>query len=200
MVLNRSSFHEKQEKNTVQLLIQILEILRKFENNYDKQLNFSRFGQYLKLSQSELQDILQLILEFQEIYINTFKNYSLKKKITDAQIYLITEKNQLLNIIPRKIRMSKNHLNAFNDIIYFFKHVNRGKGFDLHQNGTDLIKRVEDLCDYYPYLFQEQKNGLIYPSEFGLRFGEILLSYKKSNKNIEKFELEGTKIEVDFHE
>ena len=73
----------------------------------------------------------------------------------------------------------------------------RGKGFDVHTNGTDLLKNVKELCDFYPYCFQEQKNGLIYPSEFGLKLGEIILSYKKSNKKIEKIEIGDTKIIAD---
>ena len=111
-------------------------------------------------------------------------------------MYLVTEKVQRLSTVPSKIRMPQSHINQFNDIIYCFKHVKRGKGFDVRTNGTDLLNNVKELCDYYPYCFQEQKNGLIYPSEFGLKLGEIILSYKKSNKKIEKIDIENTQIIV----
>jgi len=183
--------------NLLQVLHQILDVLSKFAENYDKKLNFSKFASYLKLNSSEVEEIIFLLLNFQELYENTFRHYSLKKKINNSQVYLITEKSRKLNGIPNKIRMSQSHINQFNDIIYFFKHVKRGKGFDVQTNGTDLLKNVKELCDFYPYCFQEQQNGLVYPSKFGLKLGELLLSYKKSNKNIKKIDIEETQIIVD---
>jgi hypothetical protein len=181
----------------VQVLHQILEVLSKFTDNYDKKLNFSRFASYFKLTPSEIETLISLLLNFQELYNNTFRQYSLKKKINNNQVYLVTEKIQKLGTIPGKIRMPQSHVNIFNDIIYYFKHVKRGKGFDIHTNGTDLLKNVKELCDYYPYYFQEQETGLIYPSEFGLKLGGLLLSYKKSNKQIKKIEIEDIQIIVD---
>jgi hypothetical protein len=200
MVLNRSSIHEKQERSQIQILYHILQVLKKFKGNYEKQLNFSKFGQYLGIKQFELDEIIQLIFEFQDLYVNTFKTYYLKKKIIDSQLYLTSEKVHQLSNIPRKIKMSQSHLNMFNDIFYFFKHVKRGRGFDICKNGKDLLKNVKELCDHYPYLFQEQKNGLIYPSEFGLKFGEIILSYKKTNKIIDKIEIDESELKVNINE
>ena len=200
MVLQNGSNINFSTINLVQVLHQILEVLSKFADNYNKKLNFSKFADYLKLNPSEVEWIISLLLSFQELYEGTFKEYSLKKKIENGQIYLTTEKIQKLNMIPRKIRMSQFHFNTFNDIIYYFKHVKRGKGFDVLSNVTDLLKNAKELCDYYPYYFQEQKTGLIYPSEFGLKLGELMLSYKKSNKNIEKIELEKTEVLVDTSE
>lgn len=196
-MVQSSSSVDFSNMNLLQVLYQIIDILSKFAKNYDKKLNFSKFASYLKLNPSEIEEIICLLLNFQELYENTFSQYSLKKKIESNQVYLTTEKSQKLNSIPLKIRMSQSHINQFNDIIYFFKHVKRGKGFDVHTNGADLLNNVKELCDYYPYCFQGQKNGLIYPSEFGLKLGEIILSYKKSNKKIEKIDVEETQIIVD---
>jgi len=200
MVLHNSSDVDFGNIDLLQVLHQILDVLSKFAKNYDKKLNFSKFASYLKLNPSELEEIISLLLNFQELYENTFKQYPLKKKISNNKVYLVTEKVQRLSSVPNKIRMSQSHINVFNDIIYYFKHVKRGKGFDVQSNGTDLLKNVKDLCDFYPYCFQEQKNGLIYPSEFGLKVGELVLSYKKSNKIIEKIEVDETEIIVDTHE
>ena len=197
MVLQNSSNVDFSNMNLLQVLHQILDVLSKFAKNYDKKLNFSKFASYLKLNPSEVEDIISLFLNFQELYENTFRQYSLKKKINNNQVYLVTEKGRKLNAIPSKIRISQSHINQFNDIIYYFKNVKRGKGFDVQTNGTDLLKNVKELCGYYPYCFQEQANGLIYPSEFGLKLGEIILSYKKSNKKIEKIEIGDTKIIAD---
>ncbi|GAH72248.1 unnamed protein product [marine sediment metagenome] len=200
MVLHNSSDVAFRKMSFLQVLHQILDVLSKFAKNYDKKLNFSKFASYLKLNPSEVEEIISLLLNFQELYENTFKQYSLRKKIENSHVYLTTEKIQKLINIPIKIRMSQSHINQFNDIIYYFKYVKRGKGFDVQTNGTDLLKNVKELCDYYPYFFQEQKNGLIYPSEFGLKLGELLLSYRKSNKKIEKIKVEETQIIVDNHE
>ncbi|MFX0029859.1 MAG: hypothetical protein ACFE8B_11655 [Candidatus Hermodarchaeota archaeon] len=200
MVVNNTSLNVEHNKSTFQLFHQILEVLRKFAENYDKRLNFSKFAQFLKLTPSELEEVVQVLLEFQELFATTFNNYLLTKIIINSQVYLTTEKIQELSFIPHKIKIPKSHINMFNDIIYFFKNVKRGKGFDLNKNSTDLLKNVKELCNYYPYCFQEQKNKLIYPSEFGLRLGELILSYNKSNKNIELIELEGTQIVVDTDE
>ncbi|MBA7646883.1 hypothetical protein ES703_54649 [subsurface metagenome] len=197
MVLHSSSGSVLRNRKLLQVLHQILDVLSNFARNYDKRLNFSKFASYLKLNPSEVEEIICLLLNFQELYETTFNKYSLRKRINNNQVYLITEKIQKLNSIPLKIRMSQSHINQFNDIIYFFKHIKRGKGFDVLANGTDLLKNVKELCDYYPYYFQEQQNGLIYPSEFGLKLGELLLSYKKSNKNIKKIDVEETQIIVD---
>jgi len=200
MVLKSSSNVDFSNKNLLLVLDQILDVLSKFANNYDKKLNFSKFANYLKLNPSEVEEIISLLLNFQELYENTFKQYSLKKKIENGQIYLITEKIQKLSLIPSKIRMSQSHVNIFNDIIYYFKHVKRGKGFDVLNNNTDLLKNVKELCNYYPFCFQERKTGLIYPSEFGLKLGELILSYKKSNKSLEKIEFENTEVLVNTNE
>ncbi|MFW9941326.1 MAG: hypothetical protein ACFFFT_09815 [Candidatus Thorarchaeota archaeon] len=200
MELQSSSNVDFNNKNLLQVLLQILDVLSKFADNYDKKLNFSKFANYLKLSQSEVEEIIVLLLSFQELYENTFKRYTLIKKIENSQIYLSTEKIQKLSMIPNKIKMSQLHVNIFNDIIYYFKHVKRGKGFDVLSNGTNLLKNVKELCDYYPYCFQEKKTGLIYPSEFGLKLGEIILSYKKCNKNIGKIKLENIEVLVDTRE
>ncbi|MFX1346700.1 MAG: hypothetical protein ACFFAI_16510, partial [Promethearchaeota archaeon] len=189
MELQNSSDVDFNNKNLLQLLLRILDVLSKFADNYDKKLNFSKFANYFKLNQSEVEEIIVLLLSFQELYENTFKKYTLKKKIENGQIYLTTEKIHKLSMTPNKIRMSQLHVNLFNDIIYYFKHVKRGKGFDVLSNGTKLLKNVKELCDYYPYCFKEKKTGLIYPSEFGLKLGELILSYKKCNKNIGKIEL-----------
>lgn len=197
MVSQSSSNVDFSNMNLLQVLHQILEILSKFAKNYDKKLNFSKFASYFKLNPSEIEKIISLLLSFQELYENTFRQYLLRKKINNNQVYLVTEKSQRLGIIPKKIRMTQSHINQFNDIIYYFEKVKRGKGFDVQTNSTDLLKNVKELCDFYPYCFQKQKTGLIYPSEFGLKLGELVTSYKKSNKKIEKIEIEDTQIIVD---
>ena len=179
---------EYTKKEKLRALYQIIEVLTKFSNNYERRLNFEKLAEHLKLTTSEADDMLSLLLDFQDLFTHTLKGYILQKKIVNNQLYLIPKKESILSHIPKKIRIDKAHINLFNDVIYLFKFVKKGKGFDVDTNGTDLLSNIKELCDYYPFLFQRQ-NGFLYPSEFGLKLGELLLSYKKSNKTIDVLQL-----------
>ncbi|MHA2220103.1 MAG: hypothetical protein ACXACY_29815, partial [Candidatus Hodarchaeales archaeon] len=97
--------------------------------------------------------------------------------------------DSILSSIPTKIRITPKHLNLLSDAIYMFKYVERGKGFDIKTNGSELLSSLKHLLEYHPYLFFANENGLIYPSELGLKLGELILSYKKGNKKVDIVEL-----------
>lgn len=180
---------QNREKLSYKTFKQILTILEEFKKNLDKRFNFTKLGLYLSLEPSEVDEIISLILTFQDLFENVFKNYTIKKKIVNNQIYLIAEPHRTLQcLIPHKIRITKHHLTLLNDIIYFFKFVQRGKGFDVVGNGSDLLKNVQELFEYYPYFFLK-KHGLLYPSELGLELGELILSFKKNNKHLKKLQV-----------
>ena len=187
---------EYNDKGKLRSLHQIIDVLEKFSTNYEKRLNFEKLTQHLKLNSSEADDILSILLDFQDLFHHTLKGYYLQKKIVNNQLYLIPEKEDALSPIPKKIRINKAHINLLNDIIYLFKFVKKGKGFDVDTNGTDLLSNIKELCDYYPFLFQHQ-NGFLYPSEFGLKVGELLLSYKKSNRTIDVLQLGDCEVRVE---
>ncbi|MFW9866135.1 MAG: hypothetical protein ACFFEN_08570 [Candidatus Thorarchaeota archaeon] len=186
-------------KGYTKILFQIIDVLNEFSKNIKKRLNFEYLAMFFKLSPQEADELLLIIFRFQELFGSIFKDFSLKKKIVHNKIYLVAEKNQTTRVIPKKVRMLESHLNLFNDIIYVFKFVKRGKGFDANTNGTDLLKNVRELFDYYPYFFQEE-NGLVYPSELGLNLGDLILSYKKSNKLIDILYLNDMIITVEQNE
>jgi len=177
---NRSDFKRKECLRPLHHIIQVLE---KFSDNYEKRLNFEKLADHLNLSSSEADALLSTILQFQDLFHHTLQGHSLQKKIVDNQLYLVLEKIGSLRSIPSKIRMTKDESNLLSDVIYLFRHVKKGKGFNVDMNGTDLLSNIKKLCEYYPSLFQ-RTNGLVYPSEFGLKLGELILSYKKSNKAI----------------
>ena len=61
-------------------LHQILRALREFKNQYDKKLNFSKLVKYLEIPNSEIEDLIYLILAFQSEFDSVFREYELKKK------------------------------------------------------------------------------------------------------------------------
>ena len=174
----------------VRILTRVVKMLEKFKDNYEKRFNFTKLAEYLKLGPLEVDKIIILIFSFQELFIKTFDTYIIRKRIMDNQIFLITEPKILNNTIPNKIKLSLNDFNLLSDIIYMFKFVKRGKGFNVHANGTELLNNIKNLWDYYPYFFEINENSLMYPSKFGLRLGELILSYKKSGKVIESIHLD----------
>ncbi|MFX0141126.1 MAG: hypothetical protein ACFFDN_46235 [Candidatus Hodarchaeota archaeon] len=177
-------------QKTIQLLNQILNYLTEFENHYGKKFNVSKLARLLGLSNGEIDEIISLLLNFQEVFESVFKNYQLKKIRTGNQLYLIANKKEIDALekfeIPEIVNISNSHLKLFNDIIYVFKFVKRGKGFDVIQNGSELLVNLKQLKADHPYLFESKGNGIIYPSEMGLKLGELIISYNKSNKEIKQ--------------
>jgi len=180
---------ETSHRITIQFLNQIIDILNKYKENYEKKLNFTRLMQQLKIPTSEIDEFVYLILNFQETFENVFKEYRIQKKRQNDQVYLIVEK-KIKDNNPRTIKISTSHLRLFNDIIYTFKFVKRGKGFDTTKNGSELLTNLKELKIKHPYLFEVHANRVIYPSELGLKFGGLIISYNKSNKDIKKIEID----------
>jgi hypothetical protein len=184
-------FGNNKNSKFVSVITRVMKILEKFANNYEKRLNFTKLARLLNLNPSEVDEIIKLILSFQELFTKTFTTYVVKKKIVDNQIFLITEpKKSSQFIIPKKIKLSSDNFNLLSDIIYMFKFVKRGKGFNVAVNGTELLSNIKELWNYHPYFFEVNENGLMYPSEFGLNLGELILSYKKSGRVIELIPLD----------
>ncbi|MHA1987209.1 MAG: hypothetical protein ACW98D_11260 [Promethearchaeota archaeon] len=203
MVYSASQYSEKlgNSKNgkLMRSIIRVVKILEKFTGNYEKRLNFSKLSHLLHLTSSEADEIITLIMSFQELFSNIFNKHIIKKEIKDNQIFIITEPKKTLHYIPNKIKLSPEDCNLLSDIIYMFKFVKRGNGFDVKANGTELLSNIKELWNFHPYLFEEHENGL-YPSKFGVKLGELILSYKKSGKSIEIIDLDNHTIMVDIHE
>lgn len=195
--LNRVKDANQNNGKIINVLIRVVKILDKFKGNYEKRFNFTKLSQLLKLNSKDVDEIIGLILNFQDLFSTTFNEYNIKKEIKDNQIFLITETKKINNYIPVKIKLSLENHNLLSDIVYMFKFVKRGKGFDIKTNGAELLGNIKEFWNYHPYFFEEHENGLMYPSEFGLKLGELLLSYKKSGKKIESLQLDNHSIQVE---
>ena len=196
---DRSNHYNKEQfRKILWVLNQIVDYLGKFEDHYDKKFNFSKLAELLNIPSSEVDDVIYLLLNFQEKFENVFKKYQLQKYRTDNQIYLITEKKHVYETspIPDTIEISDSHIALLNDIVYVFKHIKRGKGFDIVRNGSELLGKVKQLKEVHPYLFESNGSGVVYPSKLGLKLGETIISYNKSNRPLEKVSIENHTIKV----
>lgn len=193
-----SSYNKEQFRKVLRVLNQIVDYLEKFEYHYEKKFNFSKLIELLNIPKSEVDEIVSLFLNIQDIFENVFNKYRLKKYRAGNQIYLTAEKKVECEThqVPEIITISPSHIKLLNDIIYMFKHVKKGKGFDIVRNGSELLAKVKDLKEAHPYLFESWGNGVVYPSKLGLELGEIVISYNKSNKDLDTVQINNHTIKV----
>ncbi len=206
--MSKSSEKNSEINNNVSSVLkkfhQIINALGEFKDRYNKKFNFSKLVEYLKIPSKEIDELIYFILKIQKQFNSVFKDYELKKKIINGQIYLVSEKkkpalNRLYNIIfvPENVKLSKEQAKWLSDIIYLFKFVQKGKGFDLKNSHTpELLKNLKNLKDEYPYLFLENGNNLTYPTEIALELGSQILSYNKSNKPIKNLKIKEFKFVI----
>ena len=72
-------------------LHQIINALGEFKNHYDKKLNFGKLIKYLKIPNTEVDNLIYLILSFQERFDGVFGECGLKKKVMNFWVkFLIT--------------------------------------------------------------------------------------------------------------
>ena len=199
-----SSMH-RNFSHSIEILNHVVDALGAFKHRYDRKFNFSELSKYLKIPNADINDLISLILNFQEKYETVFNNYHLKKKIMNNKFYLIAERNSEQQLdsaenvpkTPNIITMKRDHAKLLSDIIYIFQYVKRGKAFDLNSSDSTLLKNLKIMKDTHPYLFYYNGNGLIYPSEIGLQLGNLIHSYNKSNKKIKNLVIENTTIVFD---
>ena len=189
-------------RHDFQLLHQIIDILGQFENNYNKKFNFTKMAKCLRIPNSKIDEIIDLLLNFQNLFESVFKNHHIKKIRLKNQIYLTLEKKaeDVINTKteePKTVAISSDHLKLFNDIIYVFKFVNRGKGFDISEGETELLDNLKELKNAHPYLFEG--NGVTYPTKLGLKLGDLIISYNKCNRHIKNLTIDNYTFMVEEH-
>ena len=64
----------------------------------------------------------------------------------------------------------------------------------MNSPDSGLLKNLKIMNETHPYLFYQNSDGLIYPTELGLQLGNLIQSYNKSNKKIKNLVIENTTI------
>ena len=184
--------------NCLEILQQVLIALKSFEGKYEKKFNFSKLASYLRLSERSSQIFLNFFLEMQEDFkefSRIFQGRELSLKHEGNTIYLTAKKTY--KELPETIILKKEHEEWLSDLIYAFKHVKKGKGFDLKKNNGEMIKHLRLLMNHHPYFFIKNGDDLIYPSRLASELGNILFTYKKLNKNLDAIEIMNSNIRVE---
>ncbi len=170
------------------LLNQVIAAIGEFKNKYDKKFNFTGLIKHLNLPETETEGILSLILNFQEIFEDVFKNHRLERKNVGGKVYFIA--------IEKELRLTEEQARQISDIVYMFKRIKKGEGFDLNLNNSKLITNIKILRKQHSCLFKSNGSNKAYPSELCQKMGDTLLSCYKFNKKVESFTINNYRIVV----
>ena len=181
-------------------LHQVISALEKFQTRKNSMFSLDKLATYLNLSGRELDEILELVFRFQNLFSSVFEDFYLFKKWKNNKTYLVLKlksevKNPIINE-PKEIEIDQGQARVLNDIVYYFLHVKIGKGFNIKQNDTELSKKVRRLKRSHPYFFEYRGNGLIYPSKLAIETGKVISFNNKSKKLITKLEVEDYLIQI----
>jgi hypothetical protein len=177
----------------IKRLNQVLLALEKFQVRKSSLFSLDKLAEYLKLSASELEEVLKLIFRFQRLFSSIFEGYVLCQKWKNDKTYLVlktkSEVKEGCVFEPKEIEIARDQVKLLSDIAYFFQRVKIGKGFDLKRNGTELSRKVKELKRSHPYFFESKGNGLVYPSKLAVDAGNLILSYDKSNRSFSRLKI-----------
>ena len=177
----------------IKQLNQILSALEKFQVRKNQLFSLDKLAEYLKLSASELEEVLKLIFRFQQLFSSDFDGYYLFKKWRNNKTYLIlkpkSESRDNSFLEPKEIEIARHQIKLLSDIAYYFQRVKIGKGFDLRRNGTELSRKVKELKRSHPYFFESKGNGLVYPSQLAVDTGNLILSYDRSKRSFSQLKI-----------
>ena len=184
----------------IKQLHQIVSALERFCTRKDSLFSLDKLANYLTLSERDLEDLLELVFRFQNLFNSVISGFVLCKKWRNDKSYLILKSksevsSQNLSDL-KEVEVDKTQMNLLSDVIYYFQHVKIGKGFNINRNKIELSKKVKQLSRSHPYFFEHRGNGLIYPSKLAVEAGMLIQSYNRSKKNIFKLQIEDFIIQI----
>jgi hypothetical protein len=96
----------------------------------------------------------------------------------------------------KQISIPKGDILKWNDIIYLFSHIRRGKGFDPLDISSDLSQTIQEFYYKYPFLFTLGKRGNLYPSKMGFELGRKVNAYLRINRLPDSFIIDQYDIKI----
>ncbi|MHA1459627.1 MAG: hypothetical protein ACTSQR_08205 [Promethearchaeota archaeon] len=179
---------------------QIISALERFQTRKDKLFSLDKLANYLHFSERDLEEMLELVFRFQNLFNSVISDFVLCKKWRNDKYYLKLKpksevSNQDLSDL-KEVEINQTQVNLLSDIIYYFQHVKIGKGFNILRNDTELSKKVNQFNRSHPFFFEHRGNGLVYPSKLAVEAGMLIQSYNRSKKNISKLQIEDFIIQI----
>lgn len=181
-------------------LNQIISALERFQTRKNSLFSLDKLASYLNLSERDLEEVLELVFRFQNLFNSVISDFVLCKKWRNDKYYLILKpKSEVLSqdlSDLKEVEINQTQVNLLSDVIYYFLHIKIGKGFNVNRNTTELSKKVKQLNRSHPYFFEHRGNGLIYPSKLAVEAGKLIQSYNRSKKIISKLQIEDFFIQI----
>ena len=179
---------------------QIISALERFQTRKDRLFSLDKLANYLNFSERDLEEMLELVFRFQNLFNSVISDFVLCKKWRNDKFYLKLKpksevSNQDLSDLI-EVEINQTQVNLLSDIIYYFQHVKIGKGFNILRNDTELSKKVNQFNRSHPFFFEHRGNGLVYPSKLAVEAGMLIQSYNRSKKNISKLQIEDFIIQI----
>lgn len=169
---------------TLQGLKNLILSLKKFHQYPNKSFNFSKLEAQWGISSEDVESLRDLILQFQDLFINSFAGYQLEKKWMNGKKYLtFWPRNEIVwRGETKEVWISRKEADDVSDIVLYFQEVKIGKGFDIKIANSQLAKKVVHLYKSHPYFFHARGNCLLYPSPLAIKLGTELSMFKKTNR------------------
>jgi len=184
----------------IKQLHQIVSALEKFQTRKNSLFNLDKLANFLNMSEQDLEEVLELVFRFQNLFNSVISDFFLCKKWKNDKYYLILKsKSEVLSqdlSNLKEVEINQTQVNLLSDVIYYFQHVKIGKGFNVNRNNTELSKKVKQLNRSHPFFFEHRGNGLIYPSKLAVEAGNLIQSYNRSKKTISKLQIEEFIIQI----
>ncbi len=215
---NHCNSLDKDSLRNIQISIKkleaIIDALNGFEGNLDRMMNLSKLAKRLKLDPKDMDVVIDIIIKLQENFATILEGRKLIKAKRGKQDYLAAEirkdkkpeTSESIELLREEIGtlsedfdvvMKSEQVKGLSDIIYVFKKVRGGKGFDVSRNDNKIVKNLRNLKEEYPFLFRVNGNDLVYPSEVGLKLGDLVQSYNKLNKEINQLKVDNYKFKFE---
>ena len=184
----------------IKQLHQIVSALEKFQTRKNSLFNLDKLANFLNMSEQDLEEVLELVFRFQNLFNSVISDFFLCKKWKNDKYYLILKsKSEVLSqdlYNLKEVEINQTQVNLLSDVIYYFQHVKIGKGFNVNRINTELSKKVKQLNRSHPFFFEHRGNGLIYPSKLAVEAGKLIQSYNRSKKTISKLQIEEFIIQI----
>jgi len=183
---------------TLQGLKNLILNLKKFDKGSNKSINFSKLAAQWDISSEEAESIMDLILQFQDLFLNSFEGYQLEKRWMNGKNYLtIWPRSEQVRRDERKeVWISQEVVNDLSDMVLYFQGVKIGKGFDTKIANSQFTKKILRLYKSHPYFFNSEGNFLLYPSPLAIKLGTEIAIFKKTNRDPSHFSIDDYEIYI----
>ena len=115
------------QSTKIKQLHQIISALERFQTRKNSLFSLDKLAGYLNMSERDLEEMLELVFQFQNLFNSVYPDYILCKKWKNDKCYLILKPKSEVSSreypILKEVEINQNQVNLLSDTIYYFQHV-----------------------------------------------------------------------------